>query len=187
MARRRQGHFKADDIWHTPDDGYRYEVIGGALFRTERPPVSHQLTLGHLSVHIGQHIGGNRCGEAVMGPIGVVLDDSNAVQPDLVYISTDRFDIIEERGVFGAPDLVVEVLWADTDPRDRGIKLRRYEATGVPYYWMLDPRSPTLEARRLDEDRYELTGVYGAEDIFRPDLFPGLEISICDLCHSQFS
>jgi Uma2 family endonuclease len=185
MAIRRQKRYKAEDIWHTPDDGYRYEVIDGVMLTSGRPPIVHQLTLGHLFIHLWEHNGRKRFGEMVMGPIGVVLDESNAVQPDLVYMSAENLDIISERGVFGVPTLILEVISPETRSRDRGIKLRCYEAAGVPHYWMLDPHARALDARRLVEDRYEVTGVYGAGDVFRPDLFPGLDLSIGHLFHSQ--
>ena len=56
---------------------------------------------------------------------GVVLDEENGVQPDLVYVSREREASISDRGVEGAPDLLVEVLSRATQARDRGIKMRR--------------------------------------------------------------
>jgi Uma2 family endonuclease len=111
----------------------------------------------------------------------VVLDDENGLQPDLVYVSRERAGIITERGIEGAPDLVIEILSPSTAKRDRGIKMRRYAAAGVPHYWIVDPRTRTLEAYRLGEQGYVQTGLYGPGSVFRPDLFPGLEIPIDEL------
>jgi Uma2 family endonuclease len=38
MAVRRGVQFLATDIWDTPDDGKRYEVIDGELYVTPLPP-----------------------------------------------------------------------------------------------------------------------------------------------------
>ncbi len=173
--------FKADDIWDTPDDGKRYEVIDGALYVTPPPNWGHQRGLHKLSFHVTRHVYEHQLGEVVQAPIGVVLDDENGIEPDLVYVSRERLGIVTERGVEGVPDLVVEVLSPSTRSRDRGIKLRRYAAAGVPHYWILDPRTRTLEARRLTARGYELTGTYRPGSIFRPDLFPALAIPIDDL------
>jgi len=173
--------FKAEDIWDTPDDGKRYEVIDGALFVTPAPGWGHQYGLGKLYLHIAGHVYSHGLGAVVQAPVGVVLDDENGVQPDLVYISRERSHIISERGVEGAPDLIVEVLSPSTESRDKGIKMRRYAAAGVPHYWMLDYRRHFLEAYRLGEQGYELVGRYGPGDRFRPEIFPGLEIAIDDL------
>ena len=181
MPRRRDMRIKADDIWDTPVDRRRYEVIDWGLFVTPPPGWAHQYGLGKLYLWVGNHVYARELGKVVMAPVGVVLDDENGLQPDMVFVSRERWDIISERGVEGAPDLVAEVLSPGTQSRDRGIKMRRYAAAGVPHYWMLDPRTRTLLAHRLGERGYELTGTHGPDSIFRPDLFPGLEIPLDDL------
>jgi Uma2 family endonuclease len=181
MAVRGRVRFKADDIWDTPDDGKRYEVIDGELFVTPPPVWGHQYASSRLHIYVGQHVYANRLGALVSAPVGVVLDDENGLQPDLVYVSAERAGIISERGIEGAPDLVVEILSPSTRARDLGIKLRRYANAGVPHYWVVDPRTQTLRPHRLVEGGYELTGEYGPGSTFQPELFPGLEIPIDDL------
>ena len=181
MVVRGRVHFKADDIWDTPEDGKRYEVIDGDLYVTPPPSWLHQRGSGALFYRLYGHVYQHHLGEVVSAPIGLVLDEENGLQPDLVYVSRERSHVITERGIEGAPDLVVEVLSPSTQSRDRGIKMRRYAAAGVPEYWLLVPWNRTLEAYRLAEPGYELTGLYGPGSIFGPELFPGLEISIDDL------
>jgi Uma2 family endonuclease len=181
MALPKRVRFKATDIWQTPDDGKRYEVIDGELYVSPPPGELHQNGLMNLAGRLWTHVRANQLGKVYPAPFGVVLDDENGVQPDIVYVSRARADIVSERGVFGAPDLVVELFSPSTRARDRGIKLRRYAAAGVPHYWTLDPRRRTLEARELAESGYELVGVFGPGTVFRPTLFPGLEIPIDDL------
>jgi Uma2 family endonuclease len=178
MSLRRPLRYKADAIWDTPDDGNRYEVIDGALYVTPPPNWGHQYGLGRLFLVVAAHVYERGLGKVVTAPVGVVLDADNGVEPDLVYVSNERLHLISERGVEGAPDLVVEVLSPSTRSKDRGVKLRRYAAAGVPHYWMLDPRTRTLEARRLGTGGYELVGTYSPGAVFRPELFPGLEIPI---------
>ncbi len=181
MAVRRDIRFKAEDIWDTPDDGRRYEVIDEVLYVTPPPAWGHQRGLHKLSFYVTSYVYEHDLGEVAQAPVGVVLDDGNGLQPDLVYVSRERLQIISQRGVEGAPDLVVEVLSPSTRSRDQGIKMRCYAAAGVPHYWLLDYRRRQLEAYRLGALGYELTGTYGPGDTFRPELFPGLRIPIDDL------
>lgn len=181
MAVRGSVRFRAEDIWDTPEDGNRYEVIDGGLYMTPPPSWTHQSASGVLHFYLMEHVRPRGLGKVVAAPVGVVLDEENGLQPDLVYVSPERADIIGERGVEGAPDLVVEILSPSTRSRDRGIKMRRYAAGGVSHYWILDPRNRTLEAYRLIDGDYELTGTFGPGSTFRPELFPGLEIPIDDL------
>ena len=51
--------------------------------------------------------------------------------------------------MFGAPDLVVELLSSSTASRDRGVMKELYGRTGVMHYWLLDPRKCVLQAFRL--------------------------------------
>src|SRR5262245_15505630 len=71
-------------------------------------------------------------------PVGDKLASETRIQPDLVYVSNERASLVTERGVMGAPDLVVEVLSPRTRGRDLGVKMRRYAAAGVPHYWIMD-------------------------------------------------
>jgi Uma2 family endonuclease len=173
--------FKADDIWDTPEDGRRYEVIDGGLYVTPPPVWGHQDTLSGLLWRVARHVHEHKLGKVVPAPVGVKLDDENGIEPDIVFVSAARQHIISARGVEGAPDLVVEVLSPGTQHRDRGIKMRRYAAAGVPHYWMLNYRRPSLEAYRLGPGGYELVGRYRPGDVFQPELFPGLAIAIDDI------
>jgi Uma2 family endonuclease len=176
-----RARLKADYLWETPDDGNRYEVIDGELYVTPPPIWDHQRGLSKLHIRLGTFIYERGLGEIVTAPVGVVLDADTAVQPDLVYVSRERADFISRRGLEGAPDLVVEFLSPSTRRRDRGLKMQKYAAAGVVHYWIVDPRTGALEAYRLGQQAYELTGTHGPGTTFQPQLFPGLEIPIDDL------
>jgi len=181
MAARGRVRFKATDIWDVPDDNLRYEVIDGELFMTPAPSWQHQEALMKLALIIGAWVYSHDLGRVVQSPVGVVLDEEDGVQPDLIFISRERASIISDRGVEGAPDLVVEVLSPSTEARDRGVKMRRYAVAGVAHYWLLDLRKRALEPYILGENGYEPAGVFGPGDVFRPSLFPGLEIPLDSL------
>jgi Uma2 family endonuclease len=181
VAARVKVRFQAGDIWDAPEDGNQYEVIDGELYVTPSPSWTHQYVVGKLYLRLGTWIYEHGLGKIVPAPTGVVLDPETAVEPDLVYISRERLDIISDRGVEGAPDLVVEVLSPSTGARDRGIKMRRYAAAGIPHYWLVDLPARTLEPYRLGERGYERVGTYGPGSVFQPELFPGLAIAIDDL------
>jgi Uma2 family endonuclease len=181
MVLKTKARYRADDLWDTPDDGNIYEVIDGVLYVMPPPRFSHQNAIAVLLRYLLPFIFERRLGTMVPSPVGVVLDDENGVQPDLVFIARERLDIISERGIEGAPDLVVEVLSPSTQRRDRGIKMARYAAAGVRYYWIVSRRPRGVEEYRLGADGYELVGRFGIPDIFRPELFPGLEIPVAAL------
>jgi Uma2 family endonuclease len=181
MAMRSRVQFLAEDIWDTPDDGNRYEVIDGELYVSPPPTFGHQLAVMRLSARLEWYVTERRLGYVLTAPLGVALDPTSGVQPDIVFISQGRSGNISDRGLEGAPDLAVEVLSPGTASRDRGVKMRRYAAAGIDHYWIVDPRRRTLEAFELRDDGYAQVAAYEAGDVFRPTLFPGLEIALSDL------
>ncbi len=166
----------------TPETVAPRELAYGELRVADSPVVPHQRVVIALTLAIVPFVRARQLGEVLVAPMDVVLDvEANlVVQPDLLFVSRERQHVIGDR-VYGAPDLVVEVLSPSTRARDLGIKLRRYAAAGVPHYWTLDPVTRVLEERRLANDGYELVGTYGEHESFRPGIFPGPEIRLADL------
>ena len=181
MVANPKARFLAEDIWDTPEDGNRYEVVDGELYVAPPPNRGHQHVSFELSYRIRHYLEEHPIGVAYAAPFGVILSGLSGVQPDLVYVSNERRAILTDQGVNGAPDLVVEILSPSTRSRDRGIKLRAYEAAGVPCYWIVDPRARTLEERVLGADGYGPPTVYRVGDRFQPAVFPGLVIEVARL------
>lgn len=173
--------FLASDIWDAPDNGKKYEVIEGDLYVSPAPDWIHQEELSNLDFFVKNWVKAHRLGRIVNAPTGVILDDENGLEPDLIFIFHEHADIIRRRGVFGVPDLVVEVLSPSTEGRDRGLKLHRYAASGVSHYWILNTDGPRIEERVLGDDGYWLVGTFGPGEIFRPTIFPGLEIPLDEI------
>jgi Uma2 family endonuclease len=169
-------------LWATPDEnGKTYEVIDGVLYVYPIPWWAHQLQLSNLCMFVTSWVHEHKLGHVVGARTAVVLDQYTGVQPDLLYISHERGHVIARWGVDGPPDLVVEVLSSWTEERDRGIKLHWYAASGVAHYWILDTDGPRIEERVLGNDGYQLIGTFGPGEVFRPTLFPGLEIPLDEI------
>jgi Uma2 family endonuclease len=69
----------------------------------------------------------------------VILSDTTVVQPDIVFVATERAGQISERGIEGAPTLVIEILSPSTRETDRHAKLQLYARHRIPHYWIVDP------------------------------------------------
>src|SRR5256885_10286167 len=140
------------DLECLPDDGNRYELIEGELYVSTAPDLIHQRTLGRLFRAFGSYLDSNPVGEIVLGP-GVILSDYDGVIPDLVYLSNERRDEIATGArIFGAPNLVVEILSPGVQnmERDRKIKLKLYARFGVEEYWIADTRERAIEVYRRE-------------------------------------
>jgi len=87
------------------------ELAYGVMRVADSPRTSHQRLLGRIHLAMAPHVEAAGLGEVLLAPMDVILDFDRAlvVQPDLLFVSSARAAIVTEK-VFGAPDLVVEIL-----------------------------------------------------------------------------
>jgi len=140
--------FTVDDVRAMPDDGRRYEVIGGELFVTPAPSPRHQTVLGRMYVALFTYVERHRLGRAWVAPLDVVLGPMTLVEPDILFVGAARLSVVTERDVSGAPDLAIEVLSPTTVRTDRGRKRALYQEQGVGEYWVVDPVENVVEIWR---------------------------------------
>ncbi len=166
-----------EDVLRMPDDGNRYEFIGGRLYVTAAPVIRHQRISKRLEAALVRVLEDPGHGEVFDAPCLVEFPGAgDRVQPDLLFVSDERREIIGEKQVLGAPDLVVEILSPSTAHRDRGIKLDLYARSGVRQYWIVDPVEDVVDVWRFGDEpgheRFsgELSVRLGAERVGRIDL-----------------
>jgi Uma2 family endonuclease len=162
------------DYFDTPEGGPRYQLIDGDLIPMPTPDSFHQMILWNLAGIIYTYLKKNPIGKAFFAPIGVLLTEINAYEPDLIFISRDRESLIAKRGVEGAPDLVVEVLSPGTARYDKGVKKSIYARTGVVELWFIDPALREIHIYNLRQDAQNPSAVHSQNDRFESTLFPGL-------------
>lgn len=138
------------------DDNFLYELINGELVQKSSPSPRHQLISGNLYVAIKSHASEKKLGTVLYAPVDVFIDDYNAPQPDLLFIKTEHKTYITKDGVFGPPDIVIEILSPSSITRDRIDKMRIYRRFGIPEYWIVDPKYASIEVYQLIEKEYEL-------------------------------
>ncbi len=161
-------------------EGERWELIDGVAYNMgPAPSWSHQEISWRLVGRIAACLNDSTC-KGVAAPIDVRLGESatadddtfTVVQPDIVVVC-DR-DKIDERGIRGAPDLVVEILSPSSGARDTIEKRALYEHHGVPEYWIVDPETRQVFVLILKEGRYSDPLIHRREDtpasLVRPEI-----------------
>jgi Uma2 family endonuclease len=134
-----------------PESLERMELVGGFIVREPAAPrYGHQSVVTRLTTLLDTHVRRHDLGTVCVSPVDVVLDTANAlvVQPDIVFVARGRTHIIRDR-IWGAPDLVVEVLSSRTVHRDRTTKLEWYGRYGVAECWLVEPAGCWIEVVRL--------------------------------------
>jgi Uma2 family endonuclease len=172
-----------DDYVLIPDDGKRHEIIDGEEYVSPSPNTRHQRLVTRLGRELSGHVESRRLGEAFVAPYDIVLSDYDVVQPDIVFISKQRLNLITDANLQGAPDLIVEILSDSTRRHDFIRKRHLYERAGVAEYWVVDPEIDQVQVFRLEGEAYVRAAELTAEneDVLASPLLPGLEISLKDL------
>ena len=144
------------------------------------PNIRHQTISLSLGLVLVNFVRNNGLGKVFLAPTDVVLSDLNVVQPDILYISNERREIITENNISGAPDLVVEILSPSTASRDRELKLGLYARFGVREYWIVDPDESSVQVMELGTEGYDTIGCYDSGEV-ESSVLPGFHIAIDEI------
>ena len=82
-------------------DDKRYELIEGGLIMVPAPFTYHQRISRELAVELIRFVEEGGFGEVLYAPCDVVLSNENVVQPDILFISKERLNIIGEKKYTG--------------------------------------------------------------------------------------
>jgi Uma2 family endonuclease len=169
-----------DDFVYFPDDGKRHELIDGEHFVTPSPNCKHQAIVRELLGLIWLYLRHHPVGHIYAAPFDVVFSNFDVVEPDLLFVSNERTEVLTDKNVQGAPDLVVEVGSPATRRRDEKTKLHLYERFGVSEYWVVDPELDVVKVYRHVEGRYQRVAelTLDARDVLTTPLMPGLELPL---------
>lgn len=174
--------------WEYEDnDPLWYELINGELVGKRSPNLSHQRICGDIFFALGTFAIKTESGEVFHAPLDVVLDDGNAYHPDVFFVKKERSFILDnaEEVVIGAPDLVVEILSKSTGIYDRGAKKDIYETYGVREYWLVEPRTNTVELYAYTEQRYKLVAILEATDVLKSVALEGFELDLAEVFRNE--
>lgn len=177
-----QGAWTYDDYLALPDDGNRYEIIEGVLYMVNAPGYDHQFAVVQLIKKIGAFVDEHHFGEVLTAPFEVHLSErTRPVQPDVLVIrATDQL-AANARFFAGAPALVVEVMSPSSVRTDQVIKFSAYEAAAVPEYWLVNPKTRSVEVFTLSGGEYALLGQYTDDEVIASKVLAGLAITTSTL------
>ena len=136
------------------------ELIGGKFVAmSPRPSINHNHVSFNIARIFADYLRGKRCTPFADG-VDLYLTEEDRFIPDMMVVCDP--DKIKHDGVYGAPDLVVEVLSPSTMRNDRMGKKEVYQACGVREYWLVDPENRTIEQYLLQDGKLELNMVYAS-------------------------
>lgn len=167
-------------------DLHHYELLDG--FVVMEPPAGWPH--GEIELEIGSRLKSflrfrsKRLGRVFGSSQGFDLPSGDTVEPDVSFVSAERWRELPQpvRGFLKVvPDLVVEVLSPGTERIDQGQKKRIYRRNGVREYWLVDPRSATVQWLCWTEDGDEEDLLVAIGNTLASRVLRGLQIPVADL------
>ena len=147
------------EVFNLLPEGTLCEVVENQLYMSPAPNRLHQEISMLIATAIYNYIMRNGAGKVYSAPIDVFIEpDRNALQPDIVFVSNANASILSERGIEGAPDLIVEILSKGNAEHDTVKKKKVYERCGVKELWYVDPMKRHVYGFILDKGKYRAIG-----------------------------
>jgi Uma2 family endonuclease len=142
------------DVYRLLPEGTPVQVINNQFYMSPSPRFDHFAVAKEIFVALNAYATGENLGEVIYAPVDVFLGDKCAIQPDIFLISNANQDLIKEDGVYGAPDLVVEVLSPSNRNTDLVKKKVLYGQFGVKEYFVVEPSDKTVLSFYLKDGKY---------------------------------
>jgi Uma2 family endonuclease len=152
------------EVFKSLPEGTLAELIDGTLYMSPAPSPKHQRIVGRIFTQLSSYVLENNLGEVFLSPCDVFFDEhSNAVQPDLIFISSQNSSLVGQEAIHGAPDLLIEVLSPGNSNHDLIRKKGLYEKFGVKEYWIIDPDTKETIGYFLKDGIYISLGTFSGK------------------------
>jgi Uma2 family endonuclease len=152
------------------------ELIYGTLHVADSPHFRHQNLLLELAVLLRVFVGQHKLGTVCIAPQDVILDAARALilQPDLMFISNHRREIISDH-IWGAPDMVLEVMSPHPRIGELEERLRNFGHYGVKECWLIHQLRREIEV--IDFTANWRRRTFRGIDAIGSEVLPGFRIS----------
>jgi len=142
------------EVWESLPEGTLCQLINDKLVMSPAPIDIHQVILNKINIDISIYLRKNSIGEIRIAPYDVHFSKENILQPDILFLKNENIYKIKSRGLFGAPDLVIEILSPATSHLDFDDKKTIYEKYGVQEYFIVEPNSKSVTSFLLKNKEY---------------------------------
>ena len=125
-------------------EGYPYSLMPSAKFK-------HQIFNTRFSRMVGNLLSAGPCNCEPVSDVDWIVNNDTVVRPDTMIVCGK----VTTDFITSPPSLVLEIGSVSTFLRDKNIKYKLYEISGVKYYIMADTEKQKVTAYELVEGIYE--------------------------------
>ena len=159
----------------------RYELLDGELILVAAPNEDHQTVSLRMIVRMNSFVEERQLGRIFHAPYDVLFSNTEVVQPDLLFVSTERDHIRTPANIQGAPDLIVEILSPSSSRRDWRDKRELYARHGVREYWIIDPTNRLVSVMQLKDGVLEIEQTCAEGDVATSTVLDGFGVRLDEI------
>ena len=169
-----------EEYLETPETMVRCEIVDGEMI-VAGPSLMHQVVSKQIFRPVDRFVSEQGLGVAFYAPVDVVVqrDPLRVRQPDLLFVSNERADILGDR-IEGGPDLVVEIISPSNTWTDIESRLADYASINVRECWLVYPQIHAAEVLRLEDGEWRRVYIRVAGERLESEVLSGLELQIAD-------
>lgn len=172
-----------DDLVKVPEHLVA-EIVDGELFTSPRPASPHARAASALVSDLFGPFDRPPGGAGEPGGWWILAEPElhlgpDVIVPDLAGWRRDRMPVLPKVAAFQQPpDWACEVVSPATGALDRGRKMHVYSRERVGHLWIVDPILRTLEAYRLEGERWVVASTHGSDERVRAEPFEAIEVDL---------
>ena len=171
-----EGKISYEEFLDWLDEDTLAEWVDGEIIMATPASIKHQDIAKFLLRLLDQYVELNDLGKVIIAPFQMKLVSGR--EPDIMFVSNEHLDRIEETYLDGPADMVVEIVSPESMMRDRGEKYFEYESGGVSEYWLIDPIREQAEFYRLGDDKHYHTILPDKDDIYHSEIIKGFWLNV---------
>ncbi len=151
-------------------NGTDRELVDGVMVeRIEAQPLDHELLFGWLIWLLYGYVQQNGLGIVLGSRTAVEIGPFGGRLPDILFVRQERMEIVQQKGVYGPPDLVLEIASPNDKPSDIISLETDYRSVNVKEIWFIDPQRKRVRVLRRQAADYEeaelTTGTLASEAV----------------------
>lgn len=132
------------------------ELIDGVVVEKMSAQLDHEKLFAWLLRLLGDYVEARDLGIVLGSRMAVEVNAFRGRLPDLLFVRQDRMDIVQQKAIFGAPDLIVEFVSPGDRPSDIIALETDYRTIGVAEMWFVDQGRRRVRAlRKGDDENYD--------------------------------
>ncbi|AGA27561.1 Uma2 family endonuclease [Singulisphaera acidiphila] len=172
----------ADQLWKTPRDGMRHELVRGELKIMSPAGSEHGAIIAEITAFLLPFVKSHKLGTVFGAETGfkIATDPDTVRAPDVAFVRRERIPQTGLPKAFwpGAPDLAVEVVSPGDTVDEVDEKVADWLGAGTKVVWIVKPKTRTVAVHFAPNAQTILTA---DEEIDGGELVPGFRCRVGDL------